>query len=236
MTESRLPQLRLPFPDTVTSFDDLAITESNRAAVDTIRRPEAWKSPFMCLVGPMQSGLGVTAYLWSRETNARLIEAKALDALSDRELDKLAHAACAIDLADQVSNEDHLLTLMNIIDAKDGRLLLTARSAGVHWACQSPDLKSRLSTMPVAEIYPPDEDMIGARLLSSCRRRYIKLAKPIVEYLIVRLPRSYVAIEDYVERLDREITETGRAPSIHLARSVLEDGVNTQELFQSDEQ
>jgi len=89
--------------------------------------------------------------------------------------------------------------------------------------------------MPVAEIYPPDEDMIEARLRASCKRHYIKLSGTTINFLSIRLPRSYEAIEDYVARLDKAIDETGRAPGMSLAKSVLEDGASTRKLF-GDEQ
>ena len=234
-THARLPQLRLPFPDTVKSFDDLAVTDANRNAIETIRKWSDWKSQLMCLIGPVQSGVGVAAQLWAKEAEARLLSAAELDGMSDTALEDAARGNCVVDLADQVENDDCLLALINFCEAKGTCLLLTARSAGAHWQTSSPDLKSRLSTMAIAEIYPPDEEMISERLQASCKRRYIKLSEATVEYLVVRLPRSYEAIEDYVLRLDKEISETGRAPSIHLARSVLEDGASTRKLFDNDE-
>lgn len=234
-SHTRLPQLRLPFPDTVQSFDDLAVTDANRNAIETIRKWSEWKSQLLCLIGPVQSGLGIAAQLWAKEAGAKLFSARDIDNMSEAALEDAARSNCVVDLADQVKSDDHLLALINFCEAKNTRLLLTARSAGAHWPVSSPDLKSRLTTMAVAEIYPPDEEMIAERLHASCKRRYIKLSNATVDYLVVRLPRSYEAIEDYVLRLDKEISETGRAPSIHLARSVLEDGASTRKLFDNDE-
>lgn len=227
-------QLRLPFPEAIGSFDDLAITEANRVAIETIRKWPQWQSETLCLVGPAQSGLGVTARLWAKEARAIELSARAFDQMHMTAVEALSDQNCVIDLADQVMNEQGLLTLFNFVRSKGKRLLLTARAHGSTWPCQSADLKSRLEAMPVAEIYPPDEDMIKARLLASCKGRYIKLGKAAINYLAIRLPRSYEAIEDYIARLDVAIDETGRAPSMHLVRTVFEDGASTRKLFGED--
>ena len=227
-------QLRLPFPEAINSFNDLAITQANRAAIETIRQWPQWQAAVLCLIGPVQSGLGVTAKLWAGEAEASELSAHAFDQMSIDEVEKLSQRNCVIDLADQVTNEESLLTLFNLVQSSGKRLLLTARGHGASWPCKSPDLKSRLETMPVAEIYSPDEDMIKARLLASCKGRFIKLNTAAINYLAIRLPRSYEAIEDYVVRLDNAIDETGRAPSMYLVRTVFEDGASTRKLFGED--
>lgn len=224
-------QYRLPFPETISGFDDLAITDANRAAFAAIRRWEDWQASALCLIGPVKSGLGIAARLWAREAEATLLSGAALDDLALQEVEAMTHTNSVIDLADRASNESHLLMLLNLSKKNGTYVLLTARSSGRHWGVQSPDLKSRLDAMPIAEIYPPDEPMISARLRASFRQRYIKLGENTIDYLAVRLPRSYEAIEDYVARLDQAISDTGRPPSINLARNVLEDGLSTRKLF-----
>lgn len=227
--------MRLPFPENVRGFEDLAITEANRSAFETIRRWKLWQTSALCLIGPVQCGLGIAAIQWAREAEARLLSVKEFDAISVQDIEALSAGNCIIDLADQVQNEKALLTLLNRVQARDKRLLMTARSPPGTWAFTSPDLRSRLEAMPIAEIYSPDEDMMVARLQASSKRHYIRLSTATINYLAIRLPRSYEAIEDYVHRLDQAIDQTGRSPSIHLARSVLEEGTSSRTLF-SDEQ
>lgn len=229
--ETGISQLRLPFAETFRSFDDLAITDANRSAIEAIRRWPDWSHGSLCLIGPLRSGLGVAAKLWSMEADAQLLSASEFDVLSLKEVETLAAQNCAIDLADEVTSEDNLLTLLNLGQASDTRILFTARSSGANWTTGNADLASRLSIMPVAEIYPPDEEMVKARLLASCKGRFIKLSKSTVDFLSVRLPRSYEAIEDYVQRLDQAISDTGKSPGIQLAKTVLEEGASTRTLF-----
>ena len=185
----------------------------------------------MCLVGPVQSGLRVATRLWAAEAGADGMDARGFDDLDEADLGVRAKANCAINLADQVRNENNLLSLLNLVGQRNGRLLLTARKAPSQWPCKSADLRSRLNAMPSAQIYPPDEDMLIERLKAACRRRYMKLDERTIAFLMVRLPRSYAAIEEYVSRLDEAVDANQRAPSIHLARTVLEDGAGSLALF-----
>ncbi|MEO1102004.1 MAG: hypothetical protein AAFW65_09185, partial [Pseudomonadota bacterium] len=130
----------------------------------------------------------------------------------------------AIDNADSIRNEDHLLSLINLAASSGGYALLTARSTPANWRVSSADLGSRLRSMPLAEIGPPDEDMLRGRLKAAGRRRFMKFSDELLDYLSVRLGRSYAGLEDYVTRLSETVGTQNRAPTIPLARDVLEAG------------
>jgi chromosomal replication initiation ATPase DnaA len=224
-------QYSLRFPDQPERFSDLAITSSNEIAIEAIRNWKSWSHPAMCLVGPVQSGLRVTARLWAAEAGADLLDARAFDELGEADVSSRSRNNCAIDLADSVVNEANLLSLLNFASQRDVRVLLTARAVPSQWPCKSADLRSRLDGLQNVKIYPPDEDMLIERLKAACRRRYMKLDRQTIAFLAIRLPRSYAAIEEYVSRLDEAVDANQRAPSIHLARTVLEDGAGSLALF-----
>ncbi|MEM6411977.1 MAG: hypothetical protein AAF683_10630, partial [Pseudomonadota bacterium] len=96
---------------------------------------------------------------------------------------------------------------------------------------ESADLRSRLANIAAIAIEPPDDEMVLKRLVSACQQRFIRLNAEEANYIMLRIEKSYVAIEDYVQRLERAATAAGRAPSVHLARSVLEEGADTRKLF-----
>ena len=153
-------QYRLPLTDEVKSFSDLAITDANRSAISTIRKLQAWQSLAMCLIGPPRCGLGVIGKLWAKEADARLVSASALDKMSLQDASELATKNLVLDLADAIDSDERFLTVLNLSRANGVHVLLTARSAPALWTCQSADLKSRIDAIPVAEIYPPHEDML----------------------------------------------------------------------------
>jgi len=227
----RSSQLRFGFPDALASFEDLDVTAANEAAVLALKRWSDWPGNVLCLVGPPASGLRVLANIWARHAGAKLLSAHQIDALDGPGVEAFSTEHAGIDLADKVTNEAALLAVMNLTVANDKCLLLTARSTPTSWAATSPDLGSRLQAMPTVEILPPDDEMMLRRLQSGCRRHFILLEDETARYIAIRLERSYLAIEDYVRRLDIAVSELGRAPSVHLARSVLEEGAASRPLF-----
>ena len=106
--------------------------------------------------------------------------------------------------------------------AGGGRLLLTAHRAPSQWRTASPDLKSRLNALPVGEIGPPDDTVVRARLAIAAERRFLRLSPETLNYLVPRLELAYDAVENFMDRLSDAVSDHDRAPSLPLARRVLE--------------
>ncbi|MFH2015080.1 MAG: hypothetical protein ABIK36_04645 [Pseudomonadota bacterium] len=215
-------QLSFGFPAPGLGFDDLVISPVNESALGIVQRPENWPTPVLCLVGPPKAGLTVIAHAWARKFGGDVFEARAFAAARARDVDVRAATYTAIDGADRVPAGDRLLSLINLVSAGAGRLLLTANRPPPHWQARSPDLKSRLNSMPVAEIYAPDEAMMLGRLKAAAVRHFLKLEPDVLKYLVPRLDLSYEAIETFAERLSDGVTDMGRAPSVPLVKDVLD--------------
>ena len=228
-------QLRLGFPEHVLGFEDICISTSNEAALSVIRETGRWPSPALCLMGPPLSGLTTAALAWAEETEASFTDPKAFDELSHQAVEALATHHSAIDNAEQVTNKDNLLSLINLSAGHGTCVLLTSHVSPANWPTSgNADLRSRLEAMPIAALDEPDEELLTERLISACRQRFLKLPRNAAEYLARRMERSFVAIEDLAERLDAAISEPGTKLTIKTARDVLNDGAGTHPLFNDD--
>ncbi len=216
-------QLSLAFPEREPAFEDLLVTSVNEGAIGVLRQPDSWPFPVICVVGPRRSGLTALAKAWSREFDGRYVSAKKLSKMKAKKLTALGGGYVAVDDADKVSREETLLTLINAAAAEGGHVLLTSRQGAGVWRVESADLQSRLNALPVLEIDEPDEETFKARLEAAAARYFMKLEADITKYLFPRLELTYEAIEIFVERLSERVTLTGRAPSVPLAREVLEE-------------
>ncbi len=216
-------QLSLGFPAKEPTLDALLVTEANESALAVLGAPQTWPFPVICLSGPPRCGLSVLARAWCQEFDGSYHAARDFSRLKSRGLAGLASGFVAVDDADQVKKAENLLTLINSATAEGGHVLLTSQRHPSQWVTQSADLKSRLMALPVVEIGDPDEKMLVARLESAAERHFLKLDREVVKYLVPRLELSYEAIETFVEKLDDKVTETGRAPSVPLAREVVEE-------------
>lgn len=222
LTAGQPDQMSFAFPAGPLRFGQMVVTPANQAAVSIIRQPSKWPTPVFCVTGPPRSGLTTLLQAWCEETDGVFFDAGAFTKLKPAKLDKLAGKFVAVDNADKVVANEKLLTLINQIAKDDGRLLLSATSSPSQWPVQSADLKSRLNSMSIVEILPPDEAMLTGRLKAAAARHYLKLEPEVVAYLAPRLDLTYEAIEAFAEKLSHGVTTTGRAPSVPLAKEVLE--------------
>jgi chromosomal replication initiation ATPase DnaA len=104
-----------------------------------------------------------------------------------------------------------------------GWLLLTARSAPSGWPLKLADLASRLRAAPSVHLGPPDDLLLRAVLVKLFADRQLNVDVTVLDYVCRRIERSLAAVAEFVQRLDREALEEGRAISRNLAGKVLAD-------------
>ncbi|MEZ5954547.1 MAG: DnaA/Hda family protein [Hyphomonas sp.] len=210
------------FPEAHPGFERLVVTQSNRPAISIVRQADKWPMPVLCLVGPLRSGRTAILSAWCSENDGKYVQAKDMTRLKPAQVTALASGKVALDDAEDAGDGEALLSLLNQLGAQGGRLLLASSRSPSQWLTSSADLKSRLNSMPIAEIQPPDEAMLQGRLQAAAGRHFMKLEDDVIAYLSPRLDLSYEAIEAFVEKLSHGVTSTGRAPSVPLAKEVLE--------------
>jgi chromosomal replication initiation ATPase DnaA len=214
-------QLSLDFPRPAPALDELAVSPSNAGAVARLKQSRDWPIAAMALIGPPQSGLTTLAAAWAGRSGGYHLSPERFESLSPGEVDSLATRNTAIDPAGGLGDEARLLSLINQVGARGGRLLLTANTPPSQWPVYLEDLGSRLRSMPVAEIRAPDDAMIRARLMAACSRYFFRLPEDVANFLVLRLPRNYSLLEHYVQRLAGTVTGSGRDLTLPLAREVL---------------
>lgn len=179
---------------------EFLISASNAAAVRMLERRADWPVHATILVGPPRSG---------RSTLARIIAARI--------------GAEVIDDAPK-TGEERLFHAWNHAQATQAPLILVADAAPPAWQVALPDLRSRLGATPVATIDPPDDALIALLLERGFERRHLDARPDLVAWLVARVERSHVAVEETLEQLARAAAEGQRRLSIPLARTTLADG------------
>ena len=94
-----------------------------------------------------------------------------------------------------------------------------------------PDLRSRLNALAVAEIEPPDDQVLRGVLQRFFTARNIRPPSELYPYVVQRMQRSVPAAWEMVERLDEIADQEGRSVSKALARRILEDDAENLDLF-----
>lgn len=204
--------------------EDFLVTECNAAAVAWLDRWPAWPDFALCIHGPDGCGKSHLLEVWRRQSNACGIDAGELDEAALPAL--IGSGAVAVDNADRIGDEKALFHLYNGLREGKGFLVLSGRQAPARWRVGLPDLQSRISAMDAVGVDSPDDALLSALLLKLFADRQVVVGNEVVAYLINRMERSFAAARDLVTRLDRAGLSDGRAITVALARSVLEERTN----------
>jgi chromosomal replication initiation ATPase DnaA len=206
--------------------DAFIVSPSNADAVRALDAWPAWHGGVLALAGPEGSGKTHLAQIWLNETGAVELEADALPA----DLRELSGRRVLIENADRTPGEP-LFHLINMAAQPGAGLLLTAQTAPARWPASLPDLRSRLNALPVAELGPPDDELLEGVLQKFFRERLIRPSDDIFPYLVRRMERSVPVAMALVERLDEAADAEQRPVSRALARQILEEGDESEDLF-----
>lgn len=201
---------------------DFLPAASNRLALAWLGRAASWPAGRLVLSGPPGSGKTHLAAIFAREAGAPVISGGQISALSLPGL-LPAHGRIAIEAADTAA-ERPLLHLLNLAAEAGGRVLLTARRPAPSWGVRLDDLGSRLAASGQVALGIPDQALVGAVLAKAAADRQLRLAPPVLDWLLARLPRDLAAAADAIAALDAASLAAGRPPDLRLARLVLAAG------------
>ena len=193
-------QIALPFDWPVADREeDFLLSEANRAAFEHLTHWSVWPVMASLLTGPRKSGRSLLGRIFVRKTAGRLF-----DNAEDHDEEMLFHA-------------------WNDAQARRKPLLIVADVAPPQWEIELPDLRSRLAATPHISIGPPDDALIGALILKLLGDRGIATPPDLAEFLVPRIERSYVAVLNVVDILDRAMLSHHRRMTVPMARQALAD-------------
>ena len=200
--------------------EDFLEAPSNKNALAMVRLWPDWPQKALLLLGPRGSGKSHLGAIWARRADARIVSAR------DLRLEILPELAAAPTLlledADLAApREAEMFHLLNLAADKGVCLLMTAEKNPDHWGLAIPDLLSRLRRAPTVAIAAPDEAFLRAILVKLFYDRQIRVDETVVDFLALRLERSFEAAQKIVAALDREGLARGRPVTRPLAAAVL---------------
>lgn len=202
------------------SFDmaDFIVSASNEAAFSLIDSWPEWPHHAVALVGPKACGKTHLAKAWASRANA--IEYKAEDDIAAIP----AGASVLVEVLDVAKvNQETLFHLFNWSKETSGYLLITASIPPNRWDIPLADLRSRLATLPVAEIVAPDDHLLMVLMAKLFADRQLQVDLEVIDYILKRMDRSFVAAKALVELLDRHALADKRKITKPLAKACLEE-------------
>ena len=190
------------------------VGNSNREAFEVAAHSA---DPVVLLIGPAGSGKTHLAHIWAARRGGRLIAATELAGAGLAEIEPgSAYAVEDIDAGGLA--EAALFHLINAAREAGGYLLATARETP---ATSLPDLQSRLRLARPATLLPPDDLILRPVLVKLFADRQLVVEKPVVDFLLPRIERSFSAVAEVVDLLDHEALAAGQAITRPMAARIL---------------
>ena len=193
-------QIALPLDWPMADRDeDFLISEPNRAAFEHLKSWSVWPVMATLLTGPRKSGRSLLGRVFVRKTGGRLF-----DDAEDHDEETLFHA-------------------WNEAQLSRRPLLIVADSPPPEWEVALPDLRSRLSATPRIAISDPDDGLIGDLIVKLLGDRGIAVPPDVPDYIVPRIERSYVAVQQVVAALDAAALSHHRRMTVAMARRALSE-------------
>ena len=204
------------------SFDrtDFLSGRGNETALALIDRWPDWPARAIALIGPEGSGKSHLAAIWAKAAGGLVTTGRAVDAPSVPQA--LSRGALVIEDSDQdVLDEAALFHLLNLAKEQSVYVLMTVRQAPSMWPVALPDLASRLRALPVVMLDPPDDALLAAVLVKLFADRQLAVDERLIEFLALRIERSFAAARAAVAELDHEAMRLKRPVNRALAAEIL---------------
>jgi chromosomal replication initiation ATPase DnaA len=219
MSDNRQLPLDLPLEPRF-GEEDFLVSESNASAYQLIEGWQAWPGRMLLLTGPSASGKSHLAHIWAARSHASILSVRGL---TQADIPELATVGAVVveDIDAGRMDEAALFHLINLMTERGGYLMVTGRTAPAQLRLSTADLESRLRRMPMASIAPPDDALIRALFVKLFVDRQLVVDTALVDYLAVRVERSFMAVRNTVAQLDREALALGKRLTRAAAAKIL---------------
>lgn len=211
----------LPFVEGL-GIEDFHLGQFNQSAFAIVSAWPNWPDPVAIITGPEGCGKSHLSSIWARKTSAEVLKAQDFH-VADIPIIKSSGALLIEDMDRLQINENAVFHMLNLIRESGGYLMITARKPPDCWGIKLPDLLSRLRLAPMVEIAPPDDTVFRVLLAKLLHDRQLSVEPNVIEYLTLRIERSFASAKNIVAALDRYSLSKNRAITRAVAAEVLSD-------------
>lgn len=193
-----MSQLALPFDWPAAQDEgDFLVGAANTQVMRHLGHWSLWPVMATVVTGPRKSGRSLLGRRFAASTGGRMI-----------------------DDADRVP-EELLFHAWNRAQVERRPLLIIADAPPPAWEIALPDLRSRIGATPKVAITEPDETLAAAIIEKLLGARGLAAPPEVLAYLVKRIERSYVAVQQIVDLLDDTALARRARLTVPLARSAL---------------
>ncbi len=190
---------------------DFIVSNSNCFAYQAVMDYQNWPNKRLLLVGENGSGKTHLATIWQEMSGACLIK-------PHMDWPTKPTAILVENLAHWMENEQKLLHLLNSIYESNSYLLITASTMP---SFALPDLQSRLNSMHMMSIKPPDQALLKALIVKQLCDRQLQVKPEVLEYLCHNIERSFTSVQKLITAIDQLAMQEKRGVTLPLVKRIL---------------
>ena len=192
---------------------DFFVSPKNVIAFNLIQSWPNWNENISYIYGPDKCGKTLITSLWKKKSNAIILDEEKLKSFvkNQIDLDEIKSKNWIIDNLDDYLENDYdekILNLINIIKTtKDSFILVTSKKPPKFLSTKIKDLLSRLSSSTVVEVFQPDNELLCKIIEKYLNDRSVLISKKNLNYLVLRIERSYVQALKIAQKIDEQSLE-----------------------------
>ncbi len=193
---------------------DFFISPKNEIAFNMVQKWPNWNSQLIYIYGPDKCGKTLISSLWKKKSKAILLDDIKLNGFIKNNIDieDIKNQNWIIDDIEyfiKKGYDEKILNLINItLSVKDSFILITSKIPPKFLCTQIADLLSRLSSSLVIEVFQPDNELLSRIIKKYLNERSISINKKSLDYIILRIERSYEKALEVAKKIDKQSLES----------------------------
>ena len=200
--------------------DDFCISKSNEEVYHFLNIWPNWSENIVNIYGPEKSGKTFLLSIFAQKNSFIKISKKEINKSN---IDYILKQKKIIieDISNEIDNE-LLFLIYNHFKSNENFLIFSSLYDTAKLNFSLNDLNSRFKSVFNIEIHNPSDNLLYSILLKEISDRQITLEPKIIDYILGKIERTYLAVNTFVKLIDKKNLIDKKKISKKLVNSILE--------------